>query len=242
MPDTPLLAERPRLARRALPRLCEVCGAWGRDPVCQPCRARFVAVRERCPRCALATPGATVCGTCLRAPPPWSATVTALDYRFPWDGLIARLKFGQRPDLAAPLSDLLLRALALRPPPPATIVTAVPLGPMRLRERGYNQAWELARRVARALRLRAQADLLLRCRDAPPQVGLDRAERERNLREALLAAPERRAAIAGREIALVDDVMTTGATARAAARALLDAGAAGVAVWVVARTPADAGP
>jgi len=221
------------------PRLCEVCHSWDRAPVCRRCRERFAAPRARCPRCALPSPGGAVCGACLGTPPPWASCIAAVDYGFPWDRLITRLKFGQRPELAAPLAALLANARTATPIGRATVVIAVPLGPARLAERGYNQAWQLARHVARALRLTARADLLLRCRDTPHQVGLDRAERERNLRQALLAAPERAAAIRGRDIALVDDVMTTGMTARAAAQALREAGAASVSVWVVARTLAD---
>src|SRR5574340_288538 len=145
------------------------------------------------------------CEICLRAPPPWTGCFAAVDYGFPWDHLIARFKFGQRPDLAAPLADLVAAALRATTIGHATVVTPVPLGAARLAERGYNQAWEVARRLARRLRLAADPTLLLRCRDTPPQVGLARAERERNLRQALLAAPGRGAAIAGREIALVDD-------------------------------------
>lgn len=226
-------------ASRWLPRLCEVCQAWDRTPVCARCRVRFALARPRCPQCGLPSPGGAVCGACLGAPPPWSSCVAAVDYGFPWDRLITRFKFGQRPDLAVPLAALLAQALAAAPIGRATVVTAVPLSPARLAERGFNQAWQLARRIARALRLPAHAELLLRCRDTPHQVGLDRAQRERNLRQALLAAPERGATIAGRDIALVDDVMTTGMTARAATLALRDAGAASVQVWVVARTLPD---
>ncbi len=207
--------------------------------MCDACRTRFAPLRPRCPRCALPSPDGAVCGSCLRAPPPWSTCVAAVDYGFPWDRLLSRLKFDQRPDLGAPLAGLLAHALAALPVERGVVVTAVPLSTARLAERGYNQAWELARRVARALRLHADPRLLLRCRDTPHQVGLGRGERERNLRQALLATPERTAAIHGGTFALVDDVMTTGVTAQAATNALLAAGAASVSVWVVARTPAE---
>jgi predicted amidophosphoribosyltransferase len=111
----------------------------------------------------------------------------------------------------------------------------------RLAERGYNQAWELARRVAAALSLPASASLLLRPVDAGPQIELGRAERQRNLRNAFMVDPRQRGTLQGRRVALVDDVMTTGATAHAAASALLRAGAA-VDVWVLARTPEHAVP
>jgi ComF family protein len=111
----------------------------------------------------------------------------------------------------------------------------------RLTERGYNQAWELARRLAAALSLPASASLLLRPADAAQQIELGRTERLRNLRNAFMVDPARRATLRGRRVALVDDVMTTGATAHAAAEALLRAGAAAVDVWILARTPEPSG-
>ncbi|MDE2453346.1 MAG: ComF family protein, partial [Burkholderiales bacterium] len=101
---------------------------------------------------------------------------------------------------------------------------------------GYNQAWELARRLARLCGCAARADLLLRPVETRHQAELARAERVANLRAAFCVEPHRRALLARRRIALVDDVLTTGATASEAARTLLAAGAAAVDVWVIART------
>jgi ComF family protein len=223
-----------------LPRPCVLCSQWDRAGFCGDCRQRFVdAPVPRCPRCALATPGGQVCGACLRAPPPYTQTATLADYAFPWDRLVARFKFHQQPELASLLADALVAALRRAPAHAAPQwVLPVPLSPARLAERGYNQAWELARRVAAAQGLPARHDALLRLRDTPHQVGLDRRARAANLRDAMWVPPEGRAAIAGCQVALVDDVMTTGMTAGAASAALLAAGAAGVQVWVLARTPA----
>ena len=113
----------------------------------------------------------------------------------------------------------------------------MPLSARRLAERGYNQSWELARRVARLRRLPARADVLERVVDTPPQTALDRAARLANLRAAFHLPPAARAAVAGRRVALVDDVATTGTTLREAAAALRRAGAAAVDGWVFARTP-----
>jgi ComF family protein len=117
------------------------------------------------------------------------------------------------------------------------LIVPVPLSPARLAERGYNQAWELARRLARSTGVPARADVLQRVLDTPHQADLNRAQRLLNPRGAFTVPTRRRAAVAGLRIALVDDVLTTGATAREAAQALLRAGAAAVDVWVVARTP-----
>ncbi len=221
-----------------LPRPCTLCGTWDRAGLCRHCVSRFQATATlRCPRCALASPGGATCGSCLRAPPPYSACIAAADYGFPWDRLITRFKFNDQPELAILLADVLSQALGLSAPQPADLVLPVPLSPARLAERGFNQAWELARRVAKLRGLPANAGLLLRLRDTPHQVGLSRAERERNLRDAMWVNPASAATLAQQRVALVDDVMTTGGTAVVATRALLDAGAASVQVWVLARTP-----
>lgn len=224
----------------SLPRPCAACSQWDRTGLCSDCRQRFVdTATARCPRCALPAPGGQVCGACLRVPPPFVQTIALAGYAFPWDRLIARFKFHQQPELAGLLADALVGAVqrtATRPA--AQLVLPVPLSPARLAERGFNQAWELARRVAAAQGLPARHDALLRLRDTPHQVGLSRPARATNLRDAMWVPPEGQTAIRGCQVALVDDVMTTGMTATAATQALLAAGAGSVQVWVLARTPA----
>ena len=117
------------------------------------------------------------------------------------------------------------------------LVLPVPLSAARLAERGYNQAWELAKRAAAALGLAADATLLQRPLDSAHQATLDRRARQQNLRTAFMVDPRRRARLQGLRVALVDDVMTTGATAHEAALVLLRAGATAVDIWVLARTP-----
>lgn len=222
------------------PGRCVVCHDWARGGLCAACLTRFAAPRPRCTRCALPLPAATltVCGACRHAPPPFSRAVAALDYAFPWNGLIADFKFHGQPELARPLSQRLSQCLQQARLPRPDLVLPVPLSEARLAERGYNQAWELARRVAAALDLPAQPDGLSRWRDTPHQVGLARAERERNLGDAFIVPAAARARLQGRHLALVDDVVTTGATAAAAVRTLLAAGAAEVQLWMLARTAA----
>ena len=223
-----------------LPRPCVLCSRWDRGGFCQDCHQRFAKPATlRCPQCALPSAGGQVCGTCLQAQPPYQHTVAIADYVFPWDRLVARFKFRQQPELAGLLAALLAEALARQPGlPPVDWVLPVPLSPARLAERGYNQAWELARRVAAQRGLRARPDALQRLRDTPHQVGLGRGARTANLRDAMWVPPEARTALAGSSVALVDDVMTTGVTAAAASQALRAAGVAAVQVWVLARTPA----
>jgi ComF family protein len=179
-----------------------------------------------------------LCGECLRAPPPFEAACAAVDYQFPWDGLIAHWKFRQALDLAPLFAALLEQAVRRADTPLPALVIPVPLGRHRLRERGYNQAWELARRVGRRLRCDADARLLLRSVDTPHQLSLPRDRRAANVRGSFALDARQAVRLRGRSVALVDDVMTTGATAAEAARLLLEAGAASVRLWVAARTPA----
>jgi ComF family protein len=226
--------------RRVAGGRCAVCRGWCEAPLCQACDARFALDRPRCAGCGLplaATPSesAARCVRCRLAPPPWSRVVAGIDYGYPWDGLLAGLKFHQQ---LAPIDALLQPLIArLQDMRGAGVrVLPVPLSRERLRERGYNQSWELARRLARALALAARADALFRVRDTGHQLGLHRTARTQNLQGAFVVAPRHAAWVRGARIALVDDVLTTGATARAATRTLHAAGAREVQVWVVART------
>jgi ComF family protein len=220
---------------------CGVCRGWCDGPLCRHCEARFAFERPRCDGCALpwlAAPadGAARCVRCRLAPPPWSRVVTGVDYGYPWDRQLADLKFHRRLEpLAALLGPLLARLDDARGS--GVRVVAVPLARERLRERGYKQSWELARRLARALALEARADALFRVRDTGHQLGLRRGARAANLQGAFVVTPRHAAWLRDAHIALVDDVLTTGATARAAVRTLRAAGAHDVQVWVVARTP-----
>ena len=178
-----------------------------------------------------------LCGECLRDPPPFGHAVCAVDYAFPWNRLIAGFKFHGRTELAPLLAAQLAQAVAADGGAAPDLVLPMPLHTGRLAKRGYNQAWELARRIAPVRAAAADADLLQRPVPGSAQAGLARAERMAHLRGAFMVDPRRRALLQGRHIALVDDVLTTGATAREAATTLLRAGAAAVEVWVLARTP-----
>jgi ComF family protein len=239
-----------------LPAQCEVCRAWCSGSLCDDCRRQFAAPRSRCCSCSIglaagvdedpsadpSRPGSSInlskqCGTCLRHPPPFTLCFALTDYGFPWAGLIASLKFRDHPEIANLLARSMAEALTSQSWPLPQLLVPIPLGADRLRQRGYNQAWELTRRLARRLNLNCAADVLLRLRDTERQTGLSRAERERNLRNAFLVAPNAEHLLRDRHVALIDDVMTSGATATVASRALLRAGAARVDMWLLARTP-----
>lgn len=216
-----------------------MCHGWDAQRVCDACMLRFTSASDRCRRCAIEVPaGVDECGACLRQPPAFAGTLAAFDYAYPWDSLVTRLKFNAALDLAPILAQRLCVAVRASAEALPGLVLPVPLSAQRLRERGFNQAWELARRVARALGCRTDARLLLRVRDGAHQLALRPEQRAANVHGAFAVEPLRRGELRGCEVALVDDVMTTGATADEAARVLLQAGAASVRIWVVARTPA----
>lgn len=221
------------------PTRCAVCRSWSGDPLCPDCEQRFGFQGTRCRRCALPLQAPTgTCGRCLTKPPDWDAAVCAEHYAFPWDGLIGQLKFEGRTERIGLLTNRLLTALDhFGTGPHADLVLPIPLSDARLRERGFNQAWEIARRVARALGRPARSDVLVRQIHTSPQAGLSRAARATNLQGAFAVPLRRQTWVAGRHVALVDDIMTTGATFGAASQALRRAGAATVSVWAVARTP-----
>ncbi len=217
--------------RKILARLfggsCYLCRGAAQELLCAACDADLPRLDTgRCPRCALDSPRGEVCGRCLVEAPHYDATVAALAYKFPADALVHALKFRGELALASLLGGLLLEKISSSE---ADIVIPVPLSPKRLRERGYNQAVEIARHLGRG---RLELELCRRSRDAPPQTELPIAERRRNVKGAFDCAR----ALPGARVAVVDDVMTTGATLDEIALVLKQAGAARVVNWVVART------
>jgi len=226
-----------RVLRALLPLRCLLCGgrgAHGRD-LCDGCARDVPRNDVCCPRCALPlkTP-APLCGECLEREPPFASAWVPFRYEHPLDLLEARFKFGG--DLAAGrvLADLMIGRIGADAPARPELIVAVPLHVSRLRERGYNQAFELAKPVAGALGVPFARDGLARIRATPAQTGLDAAARRRNLRGAF-AVP--RGASLPKHIALFDDVVTTGATVRECARVLRRAGVERIDVWALARAP-----
>ncbi len=224
-----------RVANLAFGGSCFLCRGAAGAVLCAACDADLPRLDgPRCPRCALASPAGAVCGRCLARSPAYDATVAALAYEFPADVLVQALKF--RAELAlAPLLGALLAA-RIGGAERVDLVLPVPLAAARLRARGFNQALEIARPVARAAGARLEPRLAERSRDTASQMDLPHAERARNVRGAFRCTR----ALEGAAVALVDDVMTTGATLDELAATLKRAGAARVVNWVVARTPAPA--
>jgi ComF family protein len=215
-----------------LPPRCVVCGDAGmpgRD-VCAACHAGLPWQGPACTRCALPLPTTGVCGHCLQQTSPLDAVHAAFDYAFPLDRLLPRLKFHADFACGRVLAQCMTERFAVLPRPAA--IVPLPLHRARLRRRGYDQALELARPLAKALGLPLRGDVLHRCKATSAQSRLDADARQHNLRGAFAVNP---AAVLPAHLVLIDDVMTTGATLHAAARALRDAGVARVDAWVCAR-------
>lgn len=215
---------------------CFLCRGSASALLCAACDADLPRISAdpgagRCPRCALASPAGALCGRCLAQPPAYDATQAALDYEFPADALIQALKFRGELALAPFLGDLLAKCVADRN---VNCIIPVPLASERLRGRGYNQSLEIARGVAAATGARLALELCERSRDTAAQMDLPVDARAKNVRGAF-RCPR---LLGGLTIAVVDDVMTTGATLEEVAVTLKRAGAARVVNWVVARTAA----
>ena len=221
-------------ANALLPQDCFLCAAPAGDRLlCAACVAGLPRLTpERCPVCALPTPGSAVCGACLKQAPHFDATRAVFRYEFPLDRLIQSLKYAHR--LAG--ADFLGRELAQSPVPfQPDLILPVPLSPARLAERGFNQAVELARPLARALGVSLETSRVHRRRDTAPQASLPWKERKQNIRHAFECELD----LTGKTVLVVDDVMTTGATLDELARTLKAHGAARVENFVVARALRD---
>lgn len=221
------------IGRLLLPPRCVLCegrGHRGRD-LCRACAEELPRNASCCARCALPLPvPAELCGLCLKRAPAFDAALVPYRYAYPLDRLLTRFKFGADLGVGRVLAELIGDA-ARRRVAPGTLVIPVPLHARRLAERGFNQAHELARLTAARLELELAPRALRRVRKTVAQTGLAADERRRNLRRAFEAADR----VAGRAVVLLDDVVTTTATARECARALKRAGALRVELWAVAR-------
>lgn len=219
-----------QLGAALLPGSCLLCGGdSGNTLLCPPCEADLPAMPEAlCPQCSAQTTHGERCGSCLKNKPNFDRTFALHRYDFPADHIIHALKYGHQLAVADWLGQRLSEKLAARA---FDTIIGLPLHPERLRERGFNQSGEIARRIAHDLHLPLDRDSLIRSRATPPQAELPLKERQRNVRGAF----ECRRDFSDRHILLVDDVMTTGATLNECARVLKLHGANQVSVAVSAR-------
>ncbi|MDL2358498.1 MAG: ComF family protein [Pseudomonadota bacterium] len=232
-----------RLPRALLPSSCALCGGRCDGAVCRPCHAQFITHAPRCPRCAnpagaADADGGRVCGACLAQRPAFDATLAGTDYQAPLDQLVLQLKFGGKLALAPWFAEVLRDSvLARRGFLLPNVLCPVPLGPQRLAERGFNQALEVARPLARHLGIPLRARLAIRALDTPAQSSVAPDQRRSNIRNAFIVAPDALAMVRGQHIGIVDDVMTSGHTLGELAATFKRFGAARVSNLVFARTP-----
>ncbi len=219
-------------AKIALPQDCLLCAARAlTQPLCVACeRALPYHDAPACPQCAHATTGAHVCGECLSYPPSFDATFAAFDYRFPVDTLVHQIKYHSNLALVDFIASSLLRKLKLTEKP--DLVFAMPLHSARLQARGFNQSVEIAKSLIKKWNTPLQLDGYQRVKDTKEQAQLPWKERHANVRGAFTCDLDLR----GIHIAVVDDVMTTGATLNEFASMLKKSGAEKVSAYVVART------
>jgi len=218
------------LGQRALPQQCLLCAAPAKAKlVCDACYVRLPwLTTTRCPQCALPTGDGGICGACLSQSPRFDHVSAAFAYAWPLAPLIHHYKYAG--NLA--LAQLLAHALCARLTGGADLIIPMPLAPQRLRSRGFNQALEIARVVSRVTGVPLAANACRRVRDSVPQASLPWRARAQNIRGAFVCDADLR----GKRVAVIDDVMTTGATLNELARNLRHAGAIEVQGWMVART------
>ena len=218
------------ITRSLIPQTCLLC--WtdsGTGALCPPCLDDLPWLpRSRCGVCALPLASGWVCGACLDHPPRFDRVEAVFAYRFPVDALIHTYKYGGRLALARALGGLLARQVARD----VDAIVPMPLARGRLAERGFNQALEIARVAAAATGIALLPRACRKVTETPAQTMLPWKERARNVRRAFVCDAD----LEGKRIAVVDDVLTTGATLNELARVLRKAGAASVRGWVIART------
>lgn len=228
------------LVRTSLPCHCAICGMASEALVCQLCVGDYVQVpRRRCRTCAnpMGLPGAR-CARCLAHTPPYDATIAATDYAAPLDRLVLRLKFAAALPLASWFAAMLHEAIVADDDfVVPDLLCPVPLGEQRLVTRGFNQALEIARPLARSLGIALHPTLALRVAETRAQSSVAASGRARNVHNAFALSPPAVWLVRGKHVGLVDDVMTSGHTLAELAALFKRSGAARVSNLVFARTP-----
>jgi ComF family protein len=209
---------------------CVLCGVMSHDGLCcQACDADLPYFKTpNCPLCALPTTRGEICGHCLKKAPLFSSTSAAFIYQFPIDHLIQSFKYHEQLNLSTLFAEKLIRKISERP----DFIIAMPLHPAKLKTRGFNQAHLIAEPLARSLHIPLLNHACHRLRDTPSQTSLPWKARSQNMRGAFSCVCD----LTDKHVALVDDVLTTGASLNELAQAVLKQGAKKISCWVVART------
>ena len=213
---------------------CLLCGGHSdADGLCAGCRNSLPRLTGmHCPVCAIPDPTGELCGRCLNKPPHFDRVVAPFMYEFPATVLIQGLKYRGNLACARPLAAGLAEALEKEPYP--DLIIPMPLARARLARRGFNQAMEISRWVATDYGLDISVDVCHRTREGTPQAALPWKQRATNVRNAFVCDVD----VNGKSVAVVDDVLTTGATLNELALTLKRRGAREVIGWIAARTPA----
>ncbi len=217
-----------------LPQSCLLCASpcGGKHGFCKECLQDLPWHSARqCPQCGLPSDGA-ICGSCLNSPPSFDATRALFSYEYPVNRLLQHYKYRESLHLASTFSSLFIHAPRSIKSTTAALIIPMPMHHERLKQRGFNQALEIARHLARQLEIELDFTSCRRTKLTPPQASLPLKERIRNIQGVFNCSRN----LDGLNIALVDDVMTTGASLNELAKTLKQAGAAHVECWVVART------
>lgn len=211
--------------------LCFSCVKNSHLSICSQCISDLPwQTRSCCPQCGVISVQGEICGHCLKSPPAFDHTQSVCNYEYPLNAILQQYKYGNKLIVAELFGKLLADALPRTDLP--DVIIPMPLHPHRLKERGFNQAVEMARVTARELKLKLDVSICRRTLLSPPQASLPLKQRVKNMRNAFACDGQ----LNGLRVALVDDVMTTGASLNALAAAIKKAGASTVDCWVIART------
>ena len=212
---------------------CALCTSTCGDGICPACREELGWIDHGCANCSLPLPYRGLCALCQIKPPPFARCISPLTYEAPVSHLIGAFKYQRQLHYGRILSQLLIERLREYDELAADVIVPTPLHWRRRWTRGFNQVEIIGDEISRAFAIPLQARWLRRIRATPPQQELNAEQRRKNLRGAFVATQSLR----GQHVALVDDVVTTCATVSEISRVLIDAGAASVQVWCLARTP-----
>lgn len=220
-----------RLSNALFPPHCLLCldADGGNVGICQPCALDLPwHTSDQCPQCGLSTLHAQVCGDCLANPPAFDTTLALFRYEYPIAGLLQQYKYAEVLAMAELFAQLFLPMVTHQP----DLIIPVPLHPERLKARGFNQSLEIARVLGRELHIPVDAQSTQRIKMTPPQASLPLKLRAENMKGAFRCHRD----LTGLRVAIMDDVMTTGASMHALAKSLKKSGASHVECWVMART------
>ena len=220
------------LKSHLFPQPCLLCGGNDSESfgICADCFNDMPHHNtSACPQCGLPSFEYQLCGACIASPPDFDATKAVFTYEYPISQLLQQYKYHQQLALAETFSGLMLKRLALEN---IDLIIPMPLHPSRLQERGFNQSLEIAKLIGKELNIKVNSQAAQRIKFSPPQASLPLKERVQNMKGAFTCRQD----LSGLRIALIDDVMTTGASLNALAKAVKAKGAAHVECWLIART------